>query len=203
MITSLVISVVPVEIQTEHLSNPSLWSFTAVSTRSLYSRVPATGNSRYCCKAIKRWATCSEGPRPGFCTRSLCLQCHYAADVRTEISPGLTQAARLETIKNWFNKLLQKKFRYGLENLMTFLKISCCDFQPKPFWSFLFFFIILSGVRQSPLGTVAPTGLLYEPQTIDWQEKPKYSEEPCPSATLSTTNPTWIQPVSNPGRRGG
>jgi hypothetical protein len=32
----------------------------------------------------------------------------------------------------------------------------------------------------------------------DWQGKPKYSEKACPSATLSTTNPT-----SNLGRRGG
>jgi hypothetical protein len=33
--------------------------------------------------------------------------------------------------------------------------------------------------------------------------KPKYSEKTCPSATLSTTNPTWLDPGSNPGRRGG
>jgi hypothetical protein len=37
----------------------------------------------------------------------------------------------------------------------------------------------------------------------DWQGKPKYSEKTCPSATLSTTNPTWPDPGSNPGRRGG
>jgi hypothetical protein len=37
----------------------------------------------------------------------------------------------------------------------------------------------------------------------DWQGKPKYSEETCPSATLSTTNPTWPDPVLNTGRRGG
>jgi hypothetical protein len=37
----------------------------------------------------------------------------------------------------------------------------------------------------------------------DWQWKPKYSEETCPSATLSTTNSTWPDPGSNPGRRGG
>jgi hypothetical protein len=35
----------------------------------------------------------------------------------------------------------------------------------------------------------------------DWQGKPKYSEKTCPSATLSTTNPTWLDPGSNPGRR--
>jgi hypothetical protein len=30
----------------------------------------------------------------------------------------------------------------------------------------MFFFIIVSGVRLSPLGTVATTGLLYQPQMI-------------------------------------
>jgi hypothetical protein len=39
-----------------------------------------------------------------------------------------------------------------------------------------------------------------------WNEidrgKPKYSGgKPCPSATLSTTNPTWTHPGSNPGLR--
>jgi hypothetical protein len=37
----------------------------------------------------------------------------------------------------------------------------------------------------------------------DWQGKPKYSEKTCPSATLSTTNPTRPDPGSNPGRRSG
>jgi hypothetical protein len=37
----------------------------------------------------------------------------------------------------------------------------------------------------------------------DWQGKPKYSEKTCPSATLSTTNPTWPDLRSNPGRRSG
>jgi hypothetical protein len=37
----------------------------------------------------------------------------------------------------------------------------------------------------------------------DWQGKPKYSEKTYPSATLSTTNPTWTDPGSNPDRRGG
>jgi hypothetical protein len=37
----------------------------------------------------------------------------------------------------------------------------------------------------------------------DWQGKPKYSEKTCPSATLPTTNPTWPDLGSNPGRRGG
>jgi hypothetical protein len=37
----------------------------------------------------------------------------------------------------------------------------------------------------------------------DWQGKPKYSEKTCSSATLSTTNPTWPDPGSNPARRNG
>jgi hypothetical protein len=37
----------------------------------------------------------------------------------------------------------------------------------------------------------------------DWQGKPKYSERTCPSATLSTTNPTRPDLGWNPGRRGG
>jgi hypothetical protein len=35
------------------------------------------------------------------------------------------------------------------------------------------------------------------------QEKPKYSEEICPSAVLSITDPTWFDQTSNSGRRGG
>jgi hypothetical protein len=37
----------------------------------------------------------------------------------------------------------------------------------------------------------------------DWQGKSKYSEKTCPSATLSTTNPTWLDPGLNPVCRGG
>jgi hypothetical protein len=39
-----------------------------------------------------------------------------------------------------------------------------------------------------------------------WHEtdvkKPTYSGKTCASATLSTTNPTWTDPGSNPGVRG-
>jgi hypothetical protein len=37
----------------------------------------------------------------------------------------------------------------------------------------------------------------------DWQGKLKYSEKTCPSGTLSTTNPTWLDLDLNPGRRCG
>jgi hypothetical protein len=74
-----------------------------------------------------------------------------------------------------------------------------------------FFFNMCGGT----LGTAATSGLLYQPRMIgddncgeigvieDWQRKPKYSEKTCPSATLSTTNPTWLDPGLNPDRRGG
>jgi hypothetical protein len=37
----------------------------------------------------------------------------------------------------------------------------------------------------------------------NWKGKPKYSEKTCPNATLSTTNTTWSDLGSKPGRRGG
>jgi hypothetical protein len=37
----------------------------------------------------------------------------------------------------------------------------------------------------------------------NWQGKTKYSEKTCPNATLSTTNPTFLDLGSNPGLRGG
>jgi hypothetical protein len=33
----------------------------------------------------------------------------------------------------------------------------------------------------------------------NWKRKPKYSEKTCPITTLSTINPTWPDPGSNPG----
>jgi hypothetical protein len=68
-------------------------------------------------------------------------------------------------------------------------------------------------VRLSPLGTSATNGPIV-PAPDDrwvwsiwwnenWQGKQKYSEKTCPSATLSTTNPTCPELQSNPDRRGG
>jgi hypothetical protein len=73
------------------------------------------------------------------------------------------------------------------------------------------FFIYSGWVRLSPLGTSALIGLLYQPRMTwwwvwssrwneNWQMKPKYSEKTCPTATFSTTNPTWPELGSNPGR---
>jgi hypothetical protein len=70
-------------------------------------------------------------------------------------------------------------------------------------------------VRLSPLGTVATTGLLYQPQMIDdgdcgstggmmmFRENRSTVRKPAPSATLSTTNPTRPDPRSNLGCHGG
>jgi hypothetical protein len=64
-------------------------------------------------------------------------------------------------------------------------------------------------------GTAAATGLLYQPRMIGDDDcgeiggmkidtgKPKYSEQTCTSATLSTTNPTWLVPGMNLCHRGG
>jgi hypothetical protein len=68
-------------------------------------------------------------------------------------------------------------------------------------------------VRLSPLGTSATIWPIV-PAPDDrwvcssrwnenWKGKPKDSEKTRPSATLSTTNPTWPDLGSNPGRRGG
>jgi hypothetical protein len=73
--------------------------------------------------------------------------------------------------------------------------------------------IIVSGVGLSPLycghfWPIVPApddgwGWLWSNWwNEDWQGKPKYSEKICPSATLSTTNATWPDPGSNPGRLG-
>jgi hypothetical protein len=77
------------------------------------------------------------------------------------------------------------------------------------------FFFSWSGVRLSPLGTSA-TNWPIVPAPDDrwwwvwnnwwncnWHGRPKYSEQTCRSANLSSTNPTLYDLGSNPGRRGG
>jgi hypothetical protein len=78
-----------------------------------------------------------------------------------------------------------------------------------------FFFVIFShGVRLSPFGTSANNWpivpapdhrwcVLSSRWNENWQRKRKYLEKTCPSATLSTTNPTWPDSGSKTGRRGG
>jgi hypothetical protein len=73
---------------------------------------------------------------------------------------------------------------------------------------------VTSWTRQSPLGTMttvfpivpAPDARWWWLRSnwwnANWQGKPNYSKT-CPTATSSTTNPTWPDPCSNPGRRSG
>jgi hypothetical protein len=66
------------------------------------------------------------------------------------------------------------------------------------------------GVRLSPLGSSAIVPAPGDRWWVwsswwneNWQGKRKYSEKTCPSATSSTTNSTWTDLDSNPGRRSG
>jgi hypothetical protein len=75
-------------------------------------------------------------------------------------------------------------------------------------------FIYVAGVALNPLLLRPFIGVLYQPWMVDgdncgaingmnkWQGKPKYPEETCPSATLPTADPAWLDPGSNPGRHG-
>jgi hypothetical protein len=76
---------------------------------------------------------------------------------------------------------------------------------------FHFFFLVSwGGVRLSTLGmsatnwpiVLAPDDRWWRMWSSlwneNWQGKPKYSEKTCPSASLSTTNPTWLDLVSKP-----
>jgi hypothetical protein len=77
----------------------------------------------------------------------------------------------------------------------------------------LFFSFVGCGMKLSPLGTSAtiwPIVLAPDDRwwwlwsnrwDENWERKPKYSEKTCPSITWSTTNPTWLDLGSSPGRR--
>jgi hypothetical protein len=81
--------------------------------------------------------------------------------------------------------------------------------------AFIYIFYML-WIWSGPSSTILRPfiGLLQQPWMTDgddcgavsgineWQGKPKYSEETCHSAALSTTDPMWLEPGSNPGRCG-
>jgi hypothetical protein len=76
-------------------------------------------------------------------------------------------------------------------------------------------YFILSGGETESLGTAATTGLLCQPRMIvdgDCGEiggikigkgNRSTRRKNCPSAALSTTDPTWLDSGLNPGRRCG
>jgi hypothetical protein len=73
----------------------------------------------------------------------------------------------------------------------------------------MFSLVSLGGVRLSPLGTSATNWpivpalddrwWMWVEHSMEWE----LAGEACPSATLSTTNPTWPDLGSKLGRRGG
>jgi hypothetical protein len=90
---------------------------------------------------------------------------------------------------------------------------TCLLFHITVLWSrhieaCVFFLFSWGGVRLNPLRSSVtnwpivrgPVGrwILRIWWNENWQGKPKYSEEACPSITLFTTNPTWLHPDSNP-----
>jgi hypothetical protein len=106
--------------------------------------------------------------------------------------------------------------RYSSHALKSLLSLSVLHYpiSASPLSLLSSLLVPWGGVRVSPLGTsttnwpiVAPDHRwrwMWSSQWNDnWQGKPKYSEKFFPSATLSTTNPTWPDLGSNPGRRGG
>jgi hypothetical protein len=77
------------------------------------------------------------------------------------------------------------------------------------FFFFFFFLVSWDWVRLSALATSATNwSIVTAPDdrwwvwssrwNENWQGKPKYLEKTCPSATLSTTNPTYPDPRWNP-----
>jgi hypothetical protein len=77
------------------------------------------------------------------------------------------------------------------------------------------FFVIISGVGLSPLGTAAISGLLYKPQVIDEGDcgaiggikigrgNRSIRRKPAPAPLCPPQIPHDQTPGSNPGRRGG
>jgi hypothetical protein len=87
---------------------------------------------------------------------------------------------------------------------------------------FFFFFFVVRGPRSWCYGRTAALRLIVQPLWWRWgwavfyqvlqlmehqwneidRRKPTTRRKTCPSATLSTTNPTWTDPGSNSGLRG-
>jgi hypothetical protein len=102
-----------------------------------------------------------------------------------------------------------------LADILKIGRLFLCRFLPSLLGrcEFAYFFILWGGTKSTKYcGHFLP--VVHAPDNRwgwlwsnwwneDWQGKPKYSEKTCPSATLSTTNPTWPGPGPNPGRRDG
>jgi hypothetical protein len=85
----------------------------------------------------------------------------------------------------------------------------------RPLWVAVQGLIRPTPYTYKSLGTAATSGLLYKPQMIDEDEfgaiggmkigrgNRSTRRKPVPAPLCPTTNPTWPDPGSNPGRHGG
>jgi hypothetical protein len=103
----------------------------------------------------------------------------------------------------------------------SFMRYFCCTIQYYTSPNFIklhsiyFIIIIISGVGLSPLGTAAPSGLLYKPQMIDEGDcgatggmkigrgNRSTRRKPAPAPLCPPQIPHDQDPGSNPGRRCG
>jgi hypothetical protein len=102
---------------------------------------------------------------------------------------------RQNIVKNVLSSKLEGKLILGKQYMTTF---SNCYHKINT-WLFFLFLVGWDWVSWY-CGHYRPIGGV---EIGDWQGNPKYSEKICPSTTLSTTHPTWIDPGLNPGLRGG
>jgi hypothetical protein len=114
------------------------------------------------------------------------VECSLSADVHSTVGVRSTQALTFKNVSNHWLELklassyIQAQWKYELHLSASFLGRGdncghCWPIVPTPddrrwwLWSNWW--------------------------NEDWQGKPRYSEKTCPTATLSTTNPIWLDPV--------
>jgi hypothetical protein len=112
-------------------------------------------------------------------------------------------------MSSWHSALLLKhKDNFTFSPYILSVRIEeLCNLYGSPTFSFLFYFIFIVRVGE----TWAVNGSLYQNRmkkwsiswNQNWQDSPKYLEKTCPSATLSTKNPTLTKLGLNPYRRSG
>jgi hypothetical protein len=144
----------------------------------------------------------------------------FTTEIRSRRTDGRTDRQDRQTDRQTNIRRPSVRLRSNSEERKQSEKGVCSISYFSDLWNQLntmivFFSVLVSWgeVRLSPLGTSA-TGWPIVPATDDrlcvwsgrwngnWQGKPKYSEKTCHGATLFTTNSTWPDLGSNPGRRG-
>jgi hypothetical protein len=115
---------------------------------------------------------------------------------------------------SWFSSVLPAKCQISLLSFPSTSFIIQFSLTERDIVQTVLVLVSWSGVRLCPLDT-SPTiwplaqvpddgwWWVWNSRWNDWQGKRIYWDKTCASATLSTTNPTWRDSGSNPGRRGG